>query len=100
MTDEARRVMRAQHQLLAELGREPNENELATRLGVPTEEVVNMNRRLSGPDQSLNALDPTAKKYTPEQAAGAVVILRAGAAPGWASETAVVSSITPCATPT
>ena len=28
---------------------------IATRLGVPKEEVVNMNRRLSGPDQSLNA---------------------------------------------
>jgi RNA polymerase sigma factor (sigma-70 family) len=39
MTDEARRVMRAQHQLLAELGREPNENELATRLGVPVAKV-------------------------------------------------------------
>jgi RNA polymerase primary sigma factor len=39
MTDEARRVMRAQHQLLAELGREPNEAELATRLGVPTPRV-------------------------------------------------------------
>ena len=39
MTDEARRVMRAQHQLLAELGREPNEGELATRLGVPVAKV-------------------------------------------------------------
>jgi len=39
MTDEARRVMRAQHQLLAELGREPNEAELAVRLGVPTARV-------------------------------------------------------------
>ena len=39
MTDEARRVMRAQHQLLAELGREPNENELAARLGVPVAKV-------------------------------------------------------------
>jgi RNA polymerase primary sigma factor len=39
MTDEARRVMRAQHQLLAELGREPNESELATRLGVPMAKV-------------------------------------------------------------
>src|SRR6185437_4951206 len=39
MTDEARRVMRAQHQLLAELGREPNEAELAARLGVPTARV-------------------------------------------------------------
>jgi RNA polymerase primary sigma factor len=39
MTDEARRVMRAQHQLLAELGREPNEAELAARLGVPVPRV-------------------------------------------------------------
>jgi RNA polymerase primary sigma factor len=39
MTDEARRVMRAQHQLLAELGREPNESELAARLGVPMAKV-------------------------------------------------------------
>jgi RNA polymerase primary sigma factor len=39
MTDEARRVMRAQHQLLAELGREPNEAELAARLGVPVVKV-------------------------------------------------------------
>ncbi len=39
MTDEARRVMRAQHQLLAELGRDPNEAELAARLGVPTSRV-------------------------------------------------------------
>ena len=39
MTDEARRVMRAQHQLLAELGREPNEGELAARLGVPVLKV-------------------------------------------------------------
>src|SRR5215469_8589434 len=39
MTDEARRVMRAQHQLLAELGREPNEAELAGRLGVPVPRV-------------------------------------------------------------
>ncbi|HZB90916.1 MAG TPA: sigma-70 family RNA polymerase sigma factor [Stellaceae bacterium] len=39
MTDEARRVMRAQHQLLAELGREPNEAELAARLGVPVTKV-------------------------------------------------------------
>ena len=39
MTDEARRVMRAQHQLLAELGREPNEAELAARLGVPMAKV-------------------------------------------------------------
>ena len=39
MTDEARRVMRAQHQLLAELGREPNEAELAARLGVPVAKV-------------------------------------------------------------
>jgi RNA polymerase sigma-32 factor len=28
---------------------------IATRLGVPEEEVVNMNRRLTAPDQSLNA---------------------------------------------
>ena len=28
---------------------------IATRLGVPEEEVVNMNRRLAGPDSSLNA---------------------------------------------
>jgi RNA polymerase sigma-32 factor len=28
---------------------------IATRLGVPEEEVVNMNRRLAGPDASLNA---------------------------------------------
>jgi RNA polymerase primary sigma factor len=39
MTDEARRVMRAQHQLLAELGREPNEAELGARLGVPVAKV-------------------------------------------------------------
>ena len=39
MTDEARRVMRAQHQLLAELGRDPNETELAARLGVPPSRV-------------------------------------------------------------
>jgi RNA polymerase primary sigma factor len=39
MTDEARRVMRAQHQLLAELGRDPNEAELAQRLGVPVPRV-------------------------------------------------------------
>ena len=39
MTDEARRVMRAQHQLLAELGREPSEAELAARLGVPATKV-------------------------------------------------------------
>jgi RNA polymerase primary sigma factor len=39
MTDEARRVMRAQHQLLAELGRDPNEAELAARLGVPVPRV-------------------------------------------------------------
>jgi RNA polymerase primary sigma factor len=39
MTDEARRVMRAQHQLLAELGREPGEAELAARLGVPQARV-------------------------------------------------------------
>jgi RNA polymerase primary sigma factor len=39
MTDEARRVMRAQHQLLAELGREPTEAELAARLGVPVARV-------------------------------------------------------------
>ena len=29
--------------------------EIATKLGVPEEEVVNMNRRLAGPDSSLNA---------------------------------------------
>ena len=29
--------------------------QIATRLGVPEEEVVNMNRRLAGPDSSLNA---------------------------------------------
>ncbi len=34
MTDEARRVMRAQHQLQAELRRDPTEAELAARLGV------------------------------------------------------------------
>ena len=28
---------------------------IATRLGVPEEEVVNMNRRLAGPDSSLNS---------------------------------------------
>jgi RNA polymerase primary sigma factor len=39
MTDEARRVMRAQHQLLAELGREANEGEIAQRLGVPMAKV-------------------------------------------------------------
>jgi len=39
MTDEARRLMRVQHQLLAELGRDPTEAELATRLGVPTQRV-------------------------------------------------------------
>src|SRR5580692_12488142 len=32
-----------------------NLKKIATELDVPTEEVVNMNRRLSGPDQSLNA---------------------------------------------
>ena len=39
MTDEARRLMRAQHQLLAELGREPSEAELAARLRVPATRV-------------------------------------------------------------
>ncbi|HJT06905.1 MAG TPA: sigma-70 family RNA polymerase sigma factor, partial [Stellaceae bacterium] len=39
MTDEARRLMRVQHQLLAELGREPSEAELAARLGVPAGRV-------------------------------------------------------------
>jgi RNA polymerase sigma-32 factor len=32
-----------------------NVTKIATRLGVPEEEVVNMNRRLAGPDSSLNA---------------------------------------------
>ncbi len=39
MTDEARRLMRVQHQLLAELGREPSEAELSARLGVPAGRV-------------------------------------------------------------
>src|SRR5471032_2091558 len=32
-----------------------NVTKIATRLGVPEEEVVNMNRRLAAPDSSLNA---------------------------------------------
>jgi RNA polymerase sigma-32 factor len=32
-----------------------NVAEIATRMGVPETEVINMNRRLSSPDQSLNA---------------------------------------------
>jgi RNA polymerase primary sigma factor len=39
MTDEARRVMRTQRQLTAELGRDPTDAELAARLGVPVARV-------------------------------------------------------------
>jgi len=39
MTDEARRVMRAQRHLAGELGREPTDAELATRLGTPLAKV-------------------------------------------------------------
>src|SRR5579862_6670076 len=38
--------------------------DIATRLGVPEEEVINMNRRLAGPDSSLNAPVKSAESET------------------------------------
>src|SRR6202795_1345124 len=50
------RKLKGQMQAIEEGDLTPEQvQKIATRLGVPTEEVVNMNRRLSGPDQSLNA---------------------------------------------
>jgi RNA polymerase sigma-32 factor len=50
------RKLKGQMQAIEEGDLTPEQvQKIATRLGVPTDEVVNMNRRLSGPDQSLNA---------------------------------------------
>jgi len=50
------RKLKGQMQAIEEGDLSPeNVTKIATRLGVPEEEVVNMNRRLAGPDSSLNA---------------------------------------------
>jgi RNA polymerase sigma-32 factor len=50
------RKLKGQLQAIEEGDLSPeNVTKIATRLGVPEEEVVNMNRRLSAPDSSLNA---------------------------------------------
>ncbi|MDB5488429.1 MAG: rpoH [Reyranella sp.] len=50
------RKLKGQMQAIEEGDLTPeNVTKIATRLGVPEEEVVNMNRRLAGPDSSLNA---------------------------------------------
>src|SRR5471032_821393 len=50
------RKMKSQLKALEEGDLSPeNVTKIATRLGVPEEEVVNMNRRLAAPDSSLNA---------------------------------------------
>src|ERR1700755_1847113 len=50
------RKLKGQLQAIEEGDMSPeNVSKIATRLGVPEEEVVNMNRRLSAPDSSLNA---------------------------------------------
>jgi RNA polymerase sigma-32 factor len=50
------RKLKGQIQALEEGDLMPeNVAEIATRIGVPETEVINMNRRLSSPDQSLNA---------------------------------------------
>ena len=50
------RKLKGQMQAIEEGDLSPeNVKKIATRLGVPEEEVVNMNRRLAAPDSSLNA---------------------------------------------
>ena len=50
------RKLKGQMQAIEEGDLTPEQvTKIATRLGVPEEEVVNMNRRLSAPDSSLNA---------------------------------------------
>ncbi len=50
------RKMKGQIQALEEGDLKPDHvTEIATRLKVPETEVINMNRRMTGPDQSLNA---------------------------------------------
>jgi RNA polymerase sigma-32 factor len=50
------RKLKGQMQAIEEGDLSPeNVTKIATRLGVPEEEVVNMNRRLAAPDSSLNA---------------------------------------------
>jgi RNA polymerase sigma-32 factor len=50
------RKMKGQLQLMEEGDMHPeNVTHIATKLGVPEQDVVNMNRRLSSPDHSLNA---------------------------------------------
>src|ERR1700738_3690434 len=50
------RKLKGQMQAIEEGDLTPEQvQKIATRLGVPEEEVVNMNRRLAGPDSSLNA---------------------------------------------
>ena len=50
------RKLKSQMQAIEEGDLTPEQvTKIATRLGVPEEEVVNMNRRLAGPDSSLNA---------------------------------------------
>src|ERR1700761_7646189 len=50
------RKLKGQMQAIEEGDLSPEQvSKIATRLGVPEEEVVNMNRRLAAPDHSLNA---------------------------------------------
>src|ERR1700757_1762932 len=50
------RKLKGQMQAIEEGDLSPEQvSKIATRLGVPEEEVVNMNRRLASPDHSLNA---------------------------------------------
>src|ERR1700724_1455810 len=50
------RKLKGQMQAIEEGALSPEQvKKIATRLGVPEEEVVNMNRRLAAPDSSLNA---------------------------------------------
>src|SRR6201990_1125687 len=50
------RKLKGQMQAIEEGDLSPEQvSKIATRLGVPEEEVVNMNRRLAAPDSSLNA---------------------------------------------
>jgi RNA polymerase sigma-32 factor len=50
------RKMKGQLQLMEEGDMHPeNVTHIATKLGVPEQDVINMNRRLSSPDHSLNA---------------------------------------------
>ena len=50
------RKLKGQMQAIEEGDLSPEQvTKIATRLGVPEEEVVNMNRRLAGPDSSLNS---------------------------------------------